>query len=74
MSSTPSPAPLTPPEPSGPGPFMTQHTAIILLAAVVIGLVIGGLTFLSGTPVAGAILAGLVSAGGSVPVLRTLIG
>jgi hypothetical protein len=53
---------------------MTQHTAVILLAAVVIGLVVGSLTFLSDTPAAGAVLAGLVSAGGSVPVLRTLIG
>jgi hypothetical protein len=40
----------------------------------VIGLVVAGLTFLSGTPAAGAVLAGLISAGGSVPVLRTLIG
>uniref|UniRef100_UPI002F916407 hypothetical protein n=2 Tax=unclassified Streptomyces TaxID=2593676 RepID=UPI002F916407 len=55
------------------GPFMTQHTAIIRLAGFVIGLVVGGLTFLSGTPAAGAVLAGLLSAGGSVPVLRTLI-
>ncbi|WP_326585422.1 hypothetical protein OG889_44985 [Streptomyces sp. NBC_00481] len=53
---------------------MTQHAAIILLAGFVIGLVVGGLTFLSGTPAAGAVLAGLLSAGGSVPVLRTLIG
>ncbi|MFF3919202.1 hypothetical protein ACFYZB_38320 [Streptomyces sp. NPDC001852] len=53
---------------------MTQHTAIILLAAFVIGLVVGGLTFLSGNPSASAVLAGLLSAGGGVPVLRTLIG
>ncbi|WP_329106804.1 hypothetical protein [Streptomyces sp. NBC_01439] len=55
-------------------PFVSQHTAIILLAGFVIGLVVGGLTFLSGTPAAGAVLAGLLSAGGSVPFLRTLIG
>jgi hypothetical protein len=62
--------PLQPP----PGPFLPLHTALVLLAATVIGLVVAGLTFLSGTSVPGAILAGLISAGGSVPVLRTLIG
>lgn len=74
MSSGPAPISPNPPEPPQPGPFITQHTAIILLTATVIGLVVGGLTFLSGTPAAGAVLAGLLSAGGSVPVLRTLIG
>jgi len=62
-----------PPQPP-PGPFLPLHTALVLLAAAVIGLVVAGLTFLSGTPAAGAVLAGLISAGGSVPVLRTLIG
>ncbi|MCX4816613.1 hypothetical protein OG601_39095 [Streptomyces sp. NBC_01239] len=52
---------------------MTLHTAVVLLTAVVIGLVVGGLSYLSGTPVAGAVLAGLLSAGGSVPVLHHLI-
>lgn len=50
MSSTPASTPPNPPEPPQPGPFMTQHAAIILLAGFVIGLVVGGLTFLSGTP------------------------
>lgn len=74
VSSAPSPTPPNQPELVQQGPFMTQHTAIILLAAFVIGLVVGGLTFLSGNPTASAVLAGLLSAGGSVPVLRTLIG
>lgn len=56
------------------GPFLSLHTALVLLAASVIGLVFAALTFLSGTSVAEAALAGLISAGGSVPVLRTLIG
>ncbi|MFD0009178.1 hypothetical protein ACFVJ4_43545 [Streptomyces sp. NPDC127178] len=43
------------------------------MTAVVIGLVVGGLTFLSGSSAAGAALAGLLSAGGSVPVLHALI-
>lgn len=63
-----SPVP-TPPEP----PFISTHTAIVLLAAVVIGLVFGGLTYLSDLAVPGAVLAGLGSAGLSVPVLRSLI-
>ncbi|MDH6222802.1 hypothetical protein [Streptomyces pseudovenezuelae] len=56
-----------------PGPFMTLHTAVVLLTAVVIGLVLGGLSYLSGTPLAGAVLAGLLGTGGSVPVLHHLI-
>ncbi|MFD9004829.1 hypothetical protein ACFV0T_28380 [Streptomyces sp. NPDC059582] len=52
---------------------MTQHTAIVLLAGFVIGLVVGCLTFLSGASAAGAALAGVLSTGSSVPVLRTLI-
>ncbi|MCZ0991774.1 hypothetical protein [Streptomyces diastatochromogenes] len=61
-----------PPPPSGP--FLSLHTALVLLTAAVIGLVVAGLTFLTGTSAAGAVLTGLISAGGSVPVLRTLIG
>lgn len=56
-----------------PGPFLTMHTALVLLAAAFIGLVVGGLTFLSGGPVASALLAGLTGTGASVPVLRSLI-
>ncbi|WP_445280250.1 hypothetical protein [Streptomyces sp. DSM 118148] len=57
------------PTPQGPAPFLTIHTAVVLLIAVVIGLVVGGLTFLSGGAVAAAVLAGLTAAGVSVPVL-----
>ncbi|CAM5322040.1 MULTISPECIES: hypothetical protein [Streptomyces] len=73
MTSVPSPNPPIPPENSPPGPFITQHTALILLTAFVIGLIVAGLTFLNGTPTAGAALAGALSAGGSIPALRTLI-
>lgn len=68
-----SPAPL-PPNPPGHGPFMSLNTAVVLLTAAVIGLIVGGLTFLSGGLVAGAVLAGLTGAGASIPVLRSLIG
>ncbi|MFE0172327.1 hypothetical protein ACFWZ2_08405 [Streptomyces sp. NPDC059002] len=52
---------------------MTVHTAIVLLIAVVLGLIVGGLTFLSAHGIAPAVLAGLTAAGTSVPVLRSLI-
>ncbi|MFC7841917.1 hypothetical protein [Streptomyces sp. NPDC057382] len=55
-------------------PFLSLRTTVVLLAALVIGLVAGGLTVLTGTPVAGAVLAGLTAAGSSVPVLHSLIG
>lgn len=74
MSSAPTPTPPNAPEPAGPTPFLTQHTALVLLAAIVIGLVVGALAFLNGTPPPGAILAGLLSVGASIPVLRVLIG
>ncbi|MGW1673350.1 hypothetical protein [Streptomyces sp. NPDC002324] len=70
-----------PPVDSGPAggtepesPFLSLHTTVVLLTALVIGLVAGGLTALTGAPVAGAVLAGLAAAGPSVPVLRLLIG
>lgn len=66
-------APAAPPDPPDPKPFLPLHTAVVLLAAFVIGSAVGGLTYLNGTPVPGAVLAGLLSAGGSVPVLRHLI-
>ncbi|MEE1782673.1 hypothetical protein PUR71_07015 [Streptomyces sp. SP17BM10] len=68
--SSPTPTPASPPEPD---PFLTVRTAIILLAAAFIGLIAGGLTFLSGGPAAGAVLAGLTGFGLSVPVLHKLI-
>lgn len=63
------------PSPNEPAaqPFLSLHTTVVLLTALVIGLVIGGLTALTGVPVATAVIAGLTSAGASTPVLRTLI-
>ncbi|MFF5024210.1 hypothetical protein ACFY2J_08160 [Streptomyces collinus] len=57
-----------------PGPLLTLRTTVILLTAAIIGLVVGGLTFLSARSTAGAVLAGLTSFGVSVPVLHKLIG
>ncbi len=56
-----------------PDTFLSLHTAVILLAAVAIGMVVGWL-ILTGAPVAAAPIARVFSAGGSLPALRTLIG
>ncbi|MET9088435.1 hypothetical protein ABZX77_42250 [Streptomyces sp. NPDC004237] len=72
---------MTPP-PAQPGrsgpetepPFLSLHTAVVLLTALVLGLVVGGLTALTDVPLAGAVLSGLTAAGSTVPVLRSLIG
>ncbi|WP_217235544.1 hypothetical protein [Streptomyces sp. AC555_RSS877] len=59
----------SPPEP----PFISMHTAVVLVTAAIIGLIFGGLTFLSDFSAPGAVLAGLGAAGLSIPVLRSLI-
>ncbi|MEW2293891.1 hypothetical protein ABZ719_14465 [Streptomyces sp. NPDC006743] len=69
---TPQPPGSSPDEPAAP-PFLSLHTTVVLLTAIVIGLVAGFLTAHTGAPVAAAVLAGLTSSGASVPVLRTLI-
>jgi hypothetical protein len=50
-----------------------MHTAVVLVTAAIIGLIFGGLTFLSDFSAPGAVLAGLGAAGLSIPVLRSLI-
>jgi uncharacterized membrane protein YgaE (UPF0421/DUF939 family) len=54
-------------------PFLTVHTAVVLVIAVVIGAIVGGLAFLSTGGVPAAVLAGLTATGAAVPVLRSLI-
>ncbi|MFJ2851241.1 MULTISPECIES: hypothetical protein [Streptomyces] len=56
-----------------PQPFLSLHTAVILLIALVIGSVIGALTLATGAPAAAAVIAGITSAGVSVVPLRGLI-
>ncbi|MDH6222751.1 ABC-type antimicrobial peptide transport system permease subunit [Streptomyces pseudovenezuelae] len=66
--------PSTPGEPSPVSQsFLSLHSAVVLLAALLIGIIIGGLTVLTKVPVAAAVIAGMASAGSSVPVLRNLI-
>ncbi|MFE2582915.1 hypothetical protein [Streptomyces sp. NPDC059378] len=67
-----------PQPPTGPAsppaaPFLSLRSAVVLLTATVIGLIIGGLTVLTSAPIAAAVIAGLTSTGASIPVLRTLI-
>ncbi|MEU7601807.1 hypothetical protein AB0B78_09310 [Streptomyces sp. NPDC040724] len=62
-----------PEPPSAEPPLLTLHAAVVLLGALLVGLVAGGLSHLGGVPPALAVLAGLGAAGGAVPVLRTLI-
>ncbi|GGV30698.1 hypothetical protein AB0I84_43765 [Streptomyces spectabilis] len=71
MSSSSAPTPPNQPE---RGPFLTVHTALVLLTAVVVGLVMGGLVFVGGGTAAEAALVGLTAGGAGVPVLRGLIG
>lgn len=54
-------------------PQLHLRTAVILLAAAIIGMLAGVLTFLSGAPAEGAILAGLTGFGASAPALHVLI-
>ncbi|WP_330329011.1 hypothetical protein OHS33_04210 [Streptomyces sp. NBC_00536] len=63
----------SPTDPSLPEPFLTLHTAFVLVTAALIGCAVGVLTHLGGTHTALAVLAGLTAAGGAVPVLRGLI-
>ncbi|MFD7028712.1 hypothetical protein ACFWAR_11835 [Streptomyces sp. NPDC059917] len=56
-----------------PEPFLTLHTAFVLVTAVLIGCAAGVLTHLGGTHPALSVLAGLTAGGGAVPVLRGLI-
>ncbi|WP_327267130.1 hypothetical protein OG444_40065 (plasmid) [Streptomyces sp. NBC_01232] len=61
------------PDEAAAQPFLSLHTTVVLLTALVIGLVMGGLTFLTGTSAAAALIVGLTGTGVSTPVLRSLI-
>ena len=59
--------------PENPQPFLSLHTAVVLLIAFVIGIVLGALTVFSGAPMVAAVAVGITGAGGSIPALRSLI-
>ncbi|WP_232839350.1 hypothetical protein [Streptomyces triticisoli] len=60
--------------PSEAPPLLSVHAAVVFLAAVIIGLVMGGLMFLHEKSVPAAVATGLGCCGLSVPVLHKLIG
>ncbi|GFH81558.1 hypothetical protein Sgou_62280 [Streptomyces gougerotii] len=53
---------------------MTGHAALVLLAALMFGTIVGALTILTPAGPAAAVLAVLATAGASAPVLHKLIG
>ncbi|MFI5548079.1 hypothetical protein ACIA6E_30360 [Streptomyces sp. NPDC051815] len=53
--------------------FLPLRTAVVLLAALVLGIVIGGLTAFTGVHPATAVIAGLTAAGAGTVALRALI-
>ncbi|MGW0607763.1 hypothetical protein [Streptomyces sp. NPDC002640] len=68
-----------PPEPADAGipsepPLLSVHAAVVFLAAIISGLVMGGLMFLHDKSVPTAVATGLGAFGISVPVLHKLIG
>lgn len=68
---------LNPPDaglPSPVPPFMSLHTSVVILAAGLLGIVMGALMFLAEKSVPKAMAAGLGTFGLSVPVLHKLIG
>ncbi|WEO99540.1 hypothetical protein A6P39_038905 [Streptomyces sp. FXJ1.172] len=60
--------------PTAPPPFVSLHTAVVLLAAAFCGLVMGGLMFLSEGSVPKAVATGLATAGAGTVALHKLIG
>lgn len=60
--------------PSASPPFLSLHTAVVLLTAAFFGVVMGGLMFLSEKSVPEAVATGLATTGVSTMALRSLIG
>ncbi|MFF7780425.1 hypothetical protein ACFZCG_39185 [Streptomyces tanashiensis] len=58
----------------GPDPLLSAHATLVCLAAGLIALVCGVLTYLSTGNMAGAVLAGVMAGGASAPVLHKLVG
>ncbi|WP_285739371.1 hypothetical protein [Kitasatospora phosalacinea] len=52
---------------------MSAHAALVLVGAVVVGIVVGVLTFFGGGPAAAAVLAGLTAFGAATVALHKLI-
>lgn len=59
--------------PESEPPFLSVHTTVVLLAALVIGIAIGALTALTHVPITAAAIAGLTAAGASIPVIDDVL-
>ena len=55
-------------------PLVPQRLALIAVIAIVIGAMIGGLTFMASPSVPAAVIAGLVAFGAAVVALDKLVG
>ncbi|WP_050495831.1 MULTISPECIES: hypothetical protein [Streptomyces griseus group] len=64
--------PVVPPPAQPPG-LLSTRTALILFAALIAGVLIGVLTYLSTRDLAAAVLAGLAAGGVCIPALHGLI-
>jgi hypothetical protein len=62
------------PPPGGAGRPFTVRTMVLMLVAVVVGGVIGVLTYLAGQPIPAAIVAGMVSAGATFAGAHRSVG
>jgi hypothetical protein len=60
--------------PSPPGPLLTVRAAVILLLALVVGVLAGGLSYLTDLSVPHAVLWGGGAAGGALLLFHTVIG
>jgi hypothetical protein len=62
------------PSSPSPDPLLTVRTTVVLMIALVVGLVAGGLAFLAHCNVATAVLVGGGAAGGGLALFHALVG
>lgn len=60
--------------PTPPGPLLTVRAAVILLLALVVGVLAGGLSYLTDHSVPQAVLGGGGAASGALLLFHTVIG
>ncbi|OHV27825.1 MULTISPECIES: hypothetical protein [Pseudofrankia] len=60
--------------PSQPGPLLTVRAALVMLLALVVGVLAGGLSYLADPSLPSAILVGGGAAGGGLLLFHAVIG
>jgi hypothetical protein len=60
--------------PQPPGPLLTIRAAVVLLFALIVGLLAGGLSYLTNHSVPSAMLLGGGAAGSALLLFHTIIG